>query len=104
VEAFRPSLESALDTLFSGYRLTVTATPSVDPVLDRVEGPVNVEAESPATLIPLSREQKQLVHNESLLASTDLAPVPVTNNRRQQAAAILIAIIALLTSLLQFLR
>lgn len=104
VEALRPQLERTWRALLAGYEFTVVATPSVESPLDRAEGQVDVVAKDPAALIPLSSEQRILLHNESLPPLVDpIVPMgPIS--RRQQAVAILIAMITLLNTLLLVLK
>lgn len=99
-----PGGARALERALENYDLVVRATNAVGADLDRVEAPVDLPRQFPSAAIPLSREQQAILRNEELNVQDAPLPTIPTTNRRQQAAAILIAIIALLTSLVQLLR
>ena len=96
--------ERTIRQLLAGYDLSVVALPDVVGPVDRLEGTVDLNPDQAAERImqPIKRE---LIEPAALVARDDWHVVTPTSNKwRQQAAAILIAIIALLTALVPLVK
>lgn len=99
-----PGSARALQRALDAYVVTVRAAVPVDGQLDRVEAPVYAQDQNPRAAIPLVGEQAVHFTNEEMWIQDAVPPVGKTFSWRQQAAAIIIAIVALLTSILQLLK
>lgn len=96
--------EGTLRELLTRYDLSVHALPHVEVPVDRFEGSVDIDPKQAAERIMFAPERQLLFSEPKTVTTPDTHTAPPLTNRRQQAAAILIATIALLTSLLQLLR
>lgn len=104
LQLLEPVGERALIEALGRYQFAVEAVPNVVPPLDRREGAVDRNEQLKARGIMLSPEQSALFTDETLTTVSHETTSKVKSNWKPQAAAIIIATIALLTQVLEVIR